>query len=59
MMARAVRHIFYRSYMLCHYVKNFIYVEYDNREVYLLIDRYLHTKEIDIFPFIFPGSTIT
>ena len=34
-------------------------VEYDNKEIYLLIDTYLHAKETDIFTLIFPGNTIT
>ena len=36
-----------------------IYVEYGDKEIYLLIDTYLDTKEIGIFTFIFPGNTIT
>ena len=38
-----------------------LYVEYDNKEIYflILIDTYLHAKEIDIFTFISPGNLIT
>lgn len=38
-----------------------LYVEYDNKEIYLLIliDTYLHANEIDIFTFISPGNLIT